>query len=159
VRVQRLLAARELGLIRRVAHAHEDRVFLGQHLGDVHRERQVAARVRGQLHAVAPHGRDLIDRAEVQQHPTPFSRRGSKGAVVVQPLAGLQGAAHAGGLCFRRVGHQNAAVPRSGVFSCLGNGVLPQAVQVLIAVPAHGRARIFREWVHGFTAFDLLVSF
>ena len=109
--------------------------------------------------AVHLHRTGIVHRAEVQQHPAPFSRRGSKGAVVVQPLAGLQGAAHAGGLCFRRVGHQNAAVPRSGVFCCLSNGVLPQAVQVLIAVPAHGRARVFREWMHGFTAFDLLVSF
>ena len=159
--LQGLLAPGLRAAVRGVLHGHPQAVAariveLG---GDIQCEGPVAAPMAAHQMAVHLHRTGIVHRAEVQQHPAPFSRRGSKGAVVVQPLAGLQGAAHAGGLCFRRVGHQNAAVPRSGVFCCLSNGVLPQAVQVLIAVPAHSRARIFREWVHGFTAFDLLVSF
>ena len=159
--LQGLLAPGLRAAVRGVLHGHPQAVAacaveLG---GDIQCEGPVAAPMAAHQMAVHLHRTGIVHRTEVQQHPAPFSRRGSKGAVVVQPLAGLQGAAHAGGLCLRRVGHQNAAVPRSGVFSCLSNGIFPQAVQVLIAVPAHGRARIFREWVHGFTAFDLLVSF
>ena len=146
VRVQRLLAARELGLIRRVAHAHEDRVFLGQHLGDVHRKRQVAARVRGQLHAVAPHGRDLIDRAEVQQHAAdvePVRQRDR--ADVPQVFLRLQDASHAGQLALGREGHEDRAVGLRRLLRARRDRVAPRAVEIQVAVAHHLRPGILRQ--------------
>ena len=146
VRVQRLLAARELGLVRRVAHAHEDRVFLGQHLGDVHRERQVAARVRGQLHAVAPHGRDLIDRAEVQQHAAdvePVRQRDR--ADVPQVFLRLQDVSHTGQLALGREGHEDRAVGLRGLLRARRDRVAPRAVEIQVAVARHLRPGILRQ--------------
>ena len=146
VRVQRLLAARELGLIRRVAHAHEDRVFLGQHLGDVHRERQVAARVRGQLHAVAPHGRDLIDRAEVQQYAADIeSVRQRDRADVPQVFLRLQDASHTGQLALGREGHEDRAVGLRRLLRARRDRVAPRAVEIQVAVAHHLRPGILRQ--------------
>ena len=146
VRVQRLLAARELGLIRCVAHAHEDRVFLGQHLGDVHRERQVAARVRGQLHAVAPHGRGLVDRAEVQQHAAdvePVRQRDR--ADVPQVFFRLQDVSHTGQLALGREGHEDRAVGLRRLLRARRDRVAPRAVEIQVAVAHHLRPGILRQ--------------
>ena len=146
VRVQRLLAARELGLVGRVAHAHKDRVFLGQHLGDVHRERQVAARVRGQLHTVAPHGRGLIDRAEVQQHAAdvePVRQRDR--ADVPQVFLRLQDVSHAGQLALGREGHEDRAVGLRGLLRARRDRVAPRAVEIQVAVAHHLRPGILRQ--------------
>ena len=146
VRVQRLLAARELGLVRRVAHAHKDRVFLGQHLGDVHRERQVAARVRGQLHAVAPHGRGLVDRAEVQQHAADVeSVRQRDRADVPQIFLRLQDVSHAGQFALGREGHKDRAVGLRGLVRARRDRVAPRAVEIQVAVARHLRPGILRQ--------------
>ena len=146
VRVQRLLAARELGLVGRVAHAHEDRVLFCQHLGDVHRERQVAARVRGQLHTVAPHGRSLIDRAEVQQHAAdvePVRQRDR--ADVPQVFLRLQDVSHAGQLALGREGHKDRAVGLRGLLRARRDRVAPRAVEIQVAVAHHLRPGILRQ--------------
>ena len=146
VRVQRLLAARELGLVGRVAHAHEDRVLFCQHLGDVHRERQVAARVRGQLHTVAPHGRGLIDRAEVQQHAAdvePVRQRDR--ADVPQVFLRLQDVSHAGQLALGREGHEDLAVGLRGLLRARRDRVAPRAVEIQVAVAHHLRPGILRQ--------------
>lgn len=159
--LQGLLAPCLRSSVCRILHRHPQAVAVGfaELRGNIQRERPIAAPVAARQMAVDLHGTGIVHRTEVQQHPAALPGRRGEEAVIVQPLAGLQGTPHAGGLRFRRVGHQDAAVPRGGIFCCLGNGVFPQAVEIFIAVPPHGRAGIFGQRVHGFTAFDLLVSF
>ena len=160
-RLQGLLAPRLCAGVGGVLHRHPQAVAAGavELLRDIQRKRPVAAPVSAHQMAIDLHRAGIVHRAEVQQHPAALPGRRSKPAVIVQPLAGLQSAPHPGSFCFRRVGHQNVAVPRSGAVRRGRDGILPQAVEVFVAVPAHGRAGVFGQRVHGLTAFVLLTSF
>ena len=153
-----LLAPGLRAAVRGVLHGHPQAVAariveLG---GDIQCEGPVAAPMAAHQMAVHLHGAGIVHGPEVEQHPPAGARRGHKAPVVVEPRPGLQGAPHAGGFRLRGVGHQNVAVPLCGQPRRAGDGVLPQAVQVLVAVPPQGRAGIFgqRMMLHTVTAFS-----
>ena len=141
-----------------VLHRHPEPVMAGrvQRIGDIQRKGPVAAPVAPHQMAVDLHGAGIVHGPEVEQHPPAGACRGHKAPVVVEPRPGLQGASHAGGFRLRGVGHQNVAVPLCGQPGRAGDGVLPQAVQVLVTVPPQGRAGIFgqRMMLHTVTAFS-----
>ena len=141
-----------------VLHGHPEPVMAGrvQRIGNIQRKGPVAAPVAPHQMAVDLHGAGIVHGPEVEQHPPAGARRGHKAPVVVEPRPGLQGAPHAGGFRLRGVGHQNIAVPLCGQPGRAGDGVLPQAVQVLVAVPPQGRAGVFgqRMMLHTVTAFS-----
>ena len=152
--LQGLLAPRLCAVAGGILHRHPQAVAAGaiELRGDIQCKGPVAAPVTAHQMAVHLHSAGVVHCAEVQQHPAarPGGRR--KVPVVVQPLPGLQRAPHPGGAALRRVGHQDLTVPARRALCRGGDGVLPQAVQVLVAVPAHGRAGIFRQRVHTLTS-------
>ena len=152
--LQGLLAPRLCAVAGGVLHRHPQAVAAGavELRGDIQRKGPVAAPVTAHQMAVHLYSAGVVHRAEMQQHPTarPGGRR--KVPVVVQPLSGLQRAPHPGGAALRRVGHQDLTIPARRALCRGGDGILPQAVQVLVAVPAHGRAGIFRQRVHTLTS-------
>ena len=133
-----------------VLHRHPQAVAVGavEQIGDIQIKTPVAAPVLSGKVSVYLYGTGIVHRPKMQQHPSPFSRRRGKGAVVVEPLPRAQGAPHPRRRRFRGVGHQNAAIPRRRVLRRRGNGILPQTIQVLITVTAHRRAGIFRKRMH-----------
>ncbi len=86
-------------------------------VGDVDRERQVAAVVVAHLDPVEEHRRGLVDGAEVQQHP-PAGHGEAVGddelAAVPEQLVGLELPAHARQRRLGRERHQDAAVVLPG---------------------------------------------
>ena len=153
--LQSLLAPRLGAMAGRILHCHPQAVAAGavELGGDIQRKGPVAAPVAPYQMAVHLHGAGVVHRAEVQQHPAARPGRRRKKAVVVQPLSGLQGAPHPGGTALRRIGHQDLPIPGCRALCRGGDGVLPQAVEILVAVPPHGRAGIFHQRVHTLTSF------
>ena len=82
-----------------------------EQVGDVQREGPVAAPVSPGQTAIDLHRAGVVHSPEVEQDAPALARRGREGAVVVEPLAGLQRPAHAGGFRLGRIGYEDSAVP------------------------------------------------
>ena len=151
-----LLAPRLRSRAGGVLHGHPEGVaaLRAEQVGDVQRKGPVAAPVSPGQTAIHLHRAGVVHRPEVEQDAPALARRGREGAVVVEPLAGLQRPAHAGGFCLGRIGYEDSAVPLCRELRALGDGVVPRAIQVDVAVPAHTRAGIFGERMHFSTSFS-----
>ena len=151
-----LLAPRLRSRAGGVLHGHPKGVaaLRAEQVGDVQRKGPVAAPVSPGQTAIDLHRAGVVHRPEVEQDAPALARRGREGAVVVEPLAGLQRPAHAGGFRLGRIGYEDSAVPLCRELRALGDGVVPRAVQVDVAVPAHTRAGIFGERMHFSTSFS-----
>jgi hypothetical protein len=128
-RLADLLAARLVSVVRGVEHAHDQllRTVGLQRIGDVERERVVAAAVLAHLLAVDPDARCPVDGLEVQQHAPPG--RPPKRAAIPEPLGRLH---HPRQGRLDRKGHEDAAGQLASDRRRLaldGARVLPQAVQ------------------------------
>ena len=130
-----------------------------EQVGDVQRKGPVAAPVSPGQTAIHLHRAGVVHSPEVEQDAPFLARRGREGAVVVEPLAGLQRPAHAGGFHLGRIGYEDSAVPLCRELRALGDGVVPRAVQVDVAVPTHTRAGIFGERMHFSTSLNKYIRF
>ena len=64
---------------------------------------------------------------------------------VPEHLTGLQNSAHPGQRCFRRKRHKDLPVPRAGAGVGGRDGVVPEAVKIIITFPHELRAGIFLQ--------------
>ena len=98
------------------------------------------------LHAVEPDAAELIHRAEVQQHAAAEEiLRQREVADVPEPVARADAPLHAGQLRLRAVGHDDRAVCLRRALGVLRHGILPRAVEIIIAVAHQLRAGILRQ--------------
>ena len=156
---QLLLAARLNAAVGRILHGDMQRIFARlQIVGDVQRKRPVAAAVPPDLPMIDENHAVVVHRAEMQQHAPTAPLRRRKWTLIVQPLIRLKRPPNARSCRLRRIRHEDFAVPRSGQGFILRDGVRPQAVEVLEAVAAQCRTRIFRERNHERLPFRLSAS-
>ena len=115
-------------------------------LGNVERERIIAAAMRAQLVPVEDDGRIPIDGPEVQQPALALLRRGKlEGPSVPDPLVGLDGLHHSGEGGFDRERDQDPTVKRRWTVAILGaDGIIPQAIEIDPFRPDHLGSGIFR---------------
>ena len=147
-RLQHLLAARLRAAVGCVVHAHGDLLRAGrpQRVGDVERERVIAAAVLADRLAVHPHSRLPVDRAEVQQHAVAGARGDLERAAVPQVLVGRQRLRDAAQRRLEREGDEDLALELRGP-RCVArdDGVVPQAVQRLPVRALQLRPRVLRQ--------------
>ena len=141
-----LLAVGERGIVGIVAHRHaEDVLPLAQKTRDVRGKRPVAAGVLRGGNAVYEHLRDLIYRAEMQQHARFLkSLRQREAAAVMEVFVLRRAARSAGERRFRRERHDDLAVPDLRLVAGRRDGIVPYAVEIIKALPPQLRAGIFR---------------
>ena len=142
-----LLAAGVEGRVAHIAHTHKKRVFpFFQNSCDVKGKRQISARMRSKFHFVQIDRCRLIDCAEMQKDTADVKAcRQRERARVPQRLIRLQHALHAGKLTFRRKRDQDLPFRLCGQFTGFCDCILPNAVQVQVALARHLRAGILRE--------------
>ncbi len=139
------------GLVTRVGGVPDrDDKFLGalrnQRAGDVETERVVSALVAPAERAVHEDGAFPVDRVEMKEEALSVEvSGGGKAAAVPEALVRLHGLLDAGEGGFDGEWHQDLAFPGSGhgFGRAGGDGVIPEAVEVLPLVAGHLRPRIF----------------
>ena len=151
MRLHVLLAA-ELVVAGGVFHADHKRacaVALAQGLGDVKRERQVAAGVLPDLDAVEPGGHPVVAGFEVEQGATAGRRRGLNLPRIPEGLVVVEQPLHARELRFNSEGHEDLAIP--GAWGRTAehrrDRVVPAAIEVGPAVTNQLRPRILSPGV------------
>ena len=147
-RLEHLLAARLAPRIGRVPD-RDDQLLRSPRrecLGNVERERIIAAAMRAQLVPVEDDGRIPIDGPEVQQPALALLRRGKlEGPSVPDPLVGLDGLHHSGEGGFDRERDQDPTVKRRWTVAILGaDGIIPQAIEIDPFRPDHLGSGILR---------------
>ena len=141
-----LLAAREGYSVRIVAHGDSQDVFaIPQKLCHIQCKGRIAARVRPGKQAVDVHPCPLVSGSDVQQHPPAIRLCKRQRPPVPEHLTGLQNSAHPGQRRFRRKRHEDLPVPRAGAGVGGRDGVVPEAVKIVIAFPHELRAGIFLQ--------------
>ena len=141
-----LLAAGKGDDVRVVAHGDGQGVLaLPQQLRDVKGKGGVAACVRSREQTVDVHPRPLVHCPEVQQRPhaRPFFER--QRPPVPEHLPRPERLPHAGQRRFRREGDEDLPVPRAGAGVGGRDGIVPQAVERIKALPHELRAGIFLQ--------------
>ena len=133
-----------VGIVRDADGDEQTPVLYG--VGDVRRERQVAADMAHDLRRVYPYRRALVDRTEVQNNALPCELlRQRDVAPVPEVFPCLQATVHARQLALRRerddyLSFKLLGMPRRG-----GDGVLPRAVEVQPEAARKLWARVFRQ--------------
>ena len=141
-----LLAVGKGGVVGVVAHRHtKDVLPLAQQARDIRGKRPVPAGVLHGGNAVHEHLRDLIHRAEVQQHAVlPETVRQREAPAIMEKFVLCRTARGTGERRFRRKRHDDLAVPYLRLVAGRRNGVIPDAVEIVKALPPQLRAGIFR---------------
>ena len=137
-----LLASGVPAFVAHVLYTDAKLVFDGKQLSYIAFKRRVAADVMRSLHAVYIHRCGLIHRTEVQNDPTLVPRH-LKLSAVPEVFVGLKNSAHAGQLALRGEGDEYLSVPRVGHGVRLRDCVIPNAVEINIAVPDELRTGVF----------------
>ena len=135
-----------IGLVRHIAHADHDRQLppAVQRIRHIAGERKITADMVRQLLAVDKHRRLLIDRTKMQQRFRLQKALGQRDMLSIpEKLPGQERPADAGERRFGRERYDDRAVKRLRLHIGLGDGVLPDAIEIPIAVPPQLRARIF----------------
>ena len=120
---------------------------VSQQLCNVKGKGRIAARVHPGEQAVEIHGGPLVDGAEVQKRPHTGLLQRRERAAVPEDLLWLQRPADAGQRRFRRKRHENLPVPAAGAGVGGRDGIVPQAVEIIVALPHELRTRIFLQYV------------
>ena len=141
-----LLPAREGHGVRIVTHSDGQDIFaILQKLCNIQRKGCIPACMRPGKKAVDVHPCPLVGGSEVQQHPPAVLLSERQRPPVPEHLTGLQGPAHPGQRRFRRKWHENVPVPRAGAGVGGRDGIVPEAVKIIITFPHKLRAGIFLQ--------------
>ena len=117
-----------------------------QRLGDIKGEGQIAALMAAHFGVVDQHAAALIHRAEVEDHPVlPESLRQGEGALIPQRFAALELEVAAGEETLGREGHHDSAGVIFGILLAVLHGVIPDAIQIEVALTLELRPGIFRQ--------------
>ena len=145
-----LLAVGQNVGLKPVGHADKQDVFLLQGVRNVEGKGLIAAGMRAERRTVQPDLRDLIRRAEVQQHAPPHKARGQEEAapVVQRPVPGKL-LMHAGEQRLRREGDADRAVITLRKARGVAHGKFPHPVEVEIRIPAQRGAGILLPRIAG----------
>ena len=154
LRFEDLFAAGLVALVRGVPDRDDEFLVAlrDQRAGDVEIERVVSALVAPAERAVHEDGTFPVDRVEMEKKPLSVEvSGGGEGAAVPEGLVRLHGLLDAGQGGFDGERHQDLAFPGSGsgIGGAGGDGIVPEAVEVLPLVAGHLRSRVFRPDVAG----------
>ena len=146
--VDALLAVSFIAGIAQVAHTDDQLVLSVIHkFGDIQREGMIAAVMPASHLVVHPHLAQLINCAEVQQHPAAvFGLLQRERPLIPQRIGDLYSALYAGEQRFRRIRYADFPVPVIGESLVRPDGILPHTVQAHPVVAHELRAGILAQW-------------